>query len=169
MEKLHNTINGEQVAPRRGDYLDNIEPATGVAHSATPNSTSEDLEAAIDAATAAFASWSQATTNQRARALTRIADLIDEHREPLAQAESKDTGKPITLARTVDIPRAADNFRFFAHACTQFAGESHSMGAKGFNYTLREPLGVVACISPWNLPLYLLTWKIAPALAAVIQ
>ena len=106
---------------------------------------------------------------QRSDLLMDLADKIDEYSEELILAESKDNGKPETLARIVDIPRASENFRFFATAILHFSSEIHEMDGKALNYTLREPVGVAACISPWNLPLYLLTWKIAPALAAAIQ
>lgn len=131
-----------------------------------PDSDESDLERAIAAAEAAFPSWSATPVEERARLLEDIADRIEAKLEALARAETVDNGKPLSLARAVDIPRASSNFRFFAHASTQFASESHNMGARAINYTLRDPIGIVACISPWNLPLYLFSWKIAPALAA---
>src|SRR6185295_2702176 len=118
------------------------------------------------AAKKAFPLWSQTPVEKRFEVLNRIADLIDANHEALALAETTDNGKPLWLSRKVDIPRAAANFRFFATGIIHFANESHATGDKAINYTLRQPLGVVACISPWNLPLYLFTWKIAPALAA---
>ena len=166
MEVLANFIAGELQAPRSGTYLDNYEPATGRRYSRTPQSDSGDLEAAVAAGRAAFPAWSRTSAADRARLLVRLAESIEANAGPLARAESVDTGKPITLARTLDIPRAAANLRFFAAAASQFASESHAMEGGAINYTLRQPHGVVACISPWNLPLYLLTWKIAPALAA---
>ena len=117
------------------------------------------------AAQAAFPAWSALPGSERARWLQRLADALEARLEEFAQAESRDAGKPITLARDVEIPRAISNLRFFAAAAMQFASESHQ-GEAGLNVTLRQPLGAVACISPWNLPLYLFTWKIAPALAA---
>ncbi|MGH8520999.1 MAG: aldehyde dehydrogenase [Gammaproteobacteria bacterium] len=166
MERIANYIDGRLEAPRSGCYIDNIEPATGQVYSLTPDSDVADLEQAMAAADRAFPEWSALSAEERARLLLGIADRIEAAAEPLARAESIDTGKPVSLARQVDIPRAAANMRFFAHAITQFASESHSMGPLAINYTLRQALGVVACISPWNLPLYLLTWKIAPALAS---
>ena len=166
METLENYINGQLVPPREGGYLDNIEPATGQVYGRVPRSGEPDLEAAVAAAEKAQAEWQATLPEQRAVLMERIADLIEQNLELLAAAESEDNGKPVALARSVDIPRAASNFRFFAHAITQFASESHAMGETAINYTLRDPVGIVGCISPWNLPLYLFTWKIAPALAA---
>ncbi len=166
MENLRNYIDGRLVAPAAGDYLENIEPSTGRCYSMIPDSNETDLETAVAAARAAFPSWSATPVEDRARLLDDIADRIEAKCDALARAETVDNGKPLSLARAMDIPRASSNFRFFAAAITQFASEAHAMGRHAINYTLRDPLGVVACISPWNLPLYLLTWKIAPALAA---
>lgn len=166
MEKIANFINGKLQEPVSGNYLNNINPALGEAYALTPDSDENDLKAALEAAQAALEGWSNSSIQKRAEVLMTIADKITENLEWLAKAESVDNGKPLSLAKTVDIPRAADNMRFFAHAITQFSSESHSMEDSAINYTLRSPLGVVACISPWNLPLYLFTWKIAPALAA---
>jgi len=165
--EIQNFINGNFQNPKSGEWIDNYNPANGEVYGKIPNSGKEDVEAAYQAAERAFAQWSHTTLETRSRILSKIADLIEEQLDMLAEAESKDNGKPITLATKVDIPRASANFRFFAHAITQFAGESHeSVGYNAINFTLRKPLGVVGCISPWNLPLYLFTWKIAPALAA---
>lgn len=161
-----NYINGRLSAPQSGQYLDNTEPATAQVYSRLPNSDASDVDAAVSAAQRAFPAWSALRPEQRSHWLARLADALEENHEALAQAECKDTGKPIQLARTVDIQRAQDNLRFFAHAATQFNSESHATNPRTLNYTLRQALGPVACISPWNLPLYLLTWKIAPALAA---
>lgn len=167
MIKILNFIDGQFQEPIENQWLDNYSPASGEVYSQLSNSTASDIELAYQAAAKAFPAWSQTDINQRARVLSKIADLLEESLEKFACAESKDNGKPIKLAKTVDIPRAASNFRFFAQAITQFSSESHeSVGQNAINYTLRKPLGVVACISPWNLPLYLFTWKIAPALAA---
>ncbi len=166
MKTLKNYIGGELCAPNSRQYLDNFEPATGQVYSQIPDSDEQDIHHAVDAARQAFPDWSACRAQQRSRCLEQLADAIAEHHEQLAQAESKDTGKPIQLSRKVDIQRAQDNLRFFAHAATQFSSESHATNSRTLNYTLRQPLGPVACISPWNLPLYLLTWKIAPALAA---
>ncbi|RME98910.1 MAG: aldehyde dehydrogenase [Bacteroidetes bacterium] len=167
MEKLHNYIQGALVPPLNNRYLDVYNPANGAVYLQVPASDEDDLQQAVAAAQAAFPHWSSSSLTARQRTLSKIADLIEHQLERLSQAESRDNGKPLWLARTVDIPRAAANFRFFAHAITQFASEAHEHhGFGAINYTLREPLGVVGCISPWNLPLYLLSWKIAPALAA---
>ncbi|SEA33065.1 aldehyde dehydrogenase [Microbulbifer marinus] len=164
---IRNYINGEMVQPPAdARLLDNIEPATGQVYGKLVDSTDGDLEAAVAAAEAAQPNWRALDLEERARHLERIAALIEKNLDSLAEAESRDNGKPVALARSVDIPRAAANFRFFARAITQFASESHAMGERAINYTLRAPLGIVGCISPWNLPLYLFTWKIAPALAA---
>ncbi|MEO0627276.1 MAG: aldehyde dehydrogenase [Bacteroidota bacterium] len=161
---VKNYINGELVAPLSGQYLDLYEPATGAVYSQVADSGEADVESAFESAQAAFSSWSESSSSDRSKVLSRIADLIDENLDMLAEAEARDNGKPFWLAKQVDIPRASSNFRFFAHAATQFASESHAMPS-AINYTLRKPLGVVGAISPWNLPLYLFSWKIAPALA----
>lgn len=163
---IRNYINGTFYEPQSGEYLSSFNPATGELYMQVPDSGVEDVNLAVKAAQRAFQAWSSYSIEKRTRIMVRIADLIEQNLEVLALAESEDNGKPITLAQTVDIPRAAANFRFFGTAIRHFASESHSMGTLGINYTLRKPLGVVACISPWNLPLYLFTWKIAPALAA---
>lgn len=165
MEKLKNYINGELVEPRSGKYMDNIEPASGEVYSQVPDSDAADVQSAVEAAKAAFAGWSNTSLEDRMMILLRIADGIEKRMDEFVKAESKDSGKPQKLARAVDIPRAISNFRFYASAVQHFASESHQMPGVGVNYTLRQPIGVVGCISPWNLPLYLFTWKIAPALA----
>ena len=164
--KLANFIGGEFVAPINNQYLDCINPATAEVFTQIPNSSSEDIEQAVQAAQQAFSTWSITSVEQRFKILNKIADLIDEHLEELALAETTDNGKPLWLSKRMDIPRAAANFRFFATGIVHFASESHAMEDKVVNYTLRQPIGIVGCISPWNLPLYLFTWKIAPALAA---
>ncbi|MBL8822307.1 MAG: aldehyde dehydrogenase [Planctomycetia bacterium] len=152
--------------PLNGRYLDNVEPATGRVYSLLPDSDASDLALAVASAEKALPAWKALGAESRARMLYAIADVIERRLEELARAESIDNGKPLSIARILDIPRAATNFRFFAAAATQFASESHSVGHEAINYTLRDPVGIVGCISPWNLPLYLFTWKIAPALAA---
>ena len=164
---IKNYINGEFIDPIEGKYLDNYNPAIGEIYGKIPNSTAEDVEKSYEAAAAAFPKWSATTLEERSKILSKIATLILEKLDFLAEAESKDNGKPILLAKQVDIPRAASNFQFFANAITQFSSEAHeSVGLNAVNFTLRQPIGVVGCISPWNLPLYLFTWKIAPAIAA---
>ena len=166
MNKIKNYINGNLTEPASKEYFDSFEPATGKAYAEVPDSENEDLEAAIEAAQCAFKEWVRTPASERARLLNAIADEIDNQIETMAKAESVDNGKPISLARAVDIPRASLNFRFFASAITSFSSESHAMEDSAINYTLRQPIGLVGCISPWNLPLYLFTWKIAPALAS---
>ncbi|HRQ65547.1 MAG TPA: aldehyde dehydrogenase [Xanthomonadaceae bacterium] len=166
MDSLLHYIGGQPVAPAAGRWLDVFEPATGAVYARVADGDAIDLEAAVAAAKSAFPDWSRTPADARAAILLRIADMIESRLESFAAAESRDSGKPIALARSVDIPRAVANFRFFAAAATQFASEAHPMSDGTLNVTLRPPLGVVAGISPWNLPLYLLTWKIAPAIAA---
>lgn len=163
--ELKNFINGNFKEPSTGKYLDNYNPAIGELYALTPDSNEDDVNLAVKAAEMAFPTWSNMPIESRSRILTRIADLIEQNLDILASAETDDTGKPLSLSNEVDIPRSAANFRFFANAISLFASESHAM-PDAINYTLRKPLGVVGCISPWNLPLYLFTWKIAPALAA---
>src|SRR4051812_17416438 len=163
--KIRNFIDGQFVEPVGSKYLDNIEPATGQPYSQVPDSDGQDVELAVAAADKAFPVWSKTPAAERSQILLRIADLIDRDLEKLARAESIDTGKPIALARSLDIPRAASNFRFFATAILHTENEAHVMDSVAFNYTLRQPRGICGLISPWNLPLYLLSWKIAPAIA----
>jgi len=163
---IENFIDGQYQAPLNNHYIDNIEPATGLVYGKIPNSDIADVEQAVAAAEHALPAWRALGLDERADYLIAIAQEIENQLEPLAQAEATDNGKPIALARMVDIPRAASNFKFFAHACSQFASESHAMAGTAINYTFRQPVGIVGCISPWNLPLSLFTWKIAPALAA---
>ncbi len=166
VEVIENYIGGAFQAPINGQYIDNVAPATGKVYSKIPNSDEADVAAAYNAAAGAFASWSVTPAAERTRILSKLADLIAANLDELALAESIDNGKPVSLARAVDIPRAESNIRFFATAITHFASEAHVMEDTAINYTHRKPIGVVGCISPWNLPLYLFTWKIAPALAA---
>lgn len=166
METISDYINGTLCPPHSGRYIDNYEPATGKVYSLIPDSNGHDVDVAVAAAQTAFPLWSGMPAEQRSRLLLRVADLIERDLDKLAQAESVDNGKPVHLARSVDIPRAVSNFRFFGTAILHFASEAHPTGVSAVNYTLRKPLGVVGAISPWNLPLYLFTWKIAPALAA---
>ena len=158
-------IDGKPVPPASGQWLDVFDPATREVASQVADGDAADVDAAVAAAQAAFPGWSSLPNSARARWMERLADAIETRIEEFARVEAEDGGKPLALARDAEIPRAISNLRFFAHAATQFSSESHH-GEAGLNYTLRLPLGVVGCISPWNLPLYLFTWKIAPALAA---
>ncbi|MBY0472639.1 aldehyde dehydrogenase [bacterium] len=168
MERLKNLIGEELVAPESAKYLLNYDPSIGEAYSEIPDSDEKDVTRAVAAAKQAFKEWSAASPEFRGGVLRKLATLIERDLKKLAKAESIDNGKPYSLALGLDIPRSAQNFSFFADAITQFSSEFHEMSGskKALNYTLRSPLGVVGCISPWNLPLYLFTWKIAPALAA---
>ena len=165
MIKLAHLINGVSQAAEHRAWLPVFDPASGQVFAQCPDADASDVDAAVQAAQAAFPAWSGLAASERARYLHKLADALEARIESFAQAESRDSGKPIALSRNVELPRAVSNLRFFAAAASQFASESHQ-GEAGLNITLRQPLGVVACISPWNLPLYLFTWKIAPALAA---
>ena len=164
MFKIQNYINGELLDPNSEDWLENVNPATGQVFSQVPNSDATDINDAVDAAENAFPKWSRLSNEARAGHLHRLADGIQKHFEEFVELESDDNGKPRTVARNIDIPRAITNLRFYAGLITGFASEAHPQ-TNAINYTTRKPLGAVGCITPWNLPLYLLTWKIAPALA----
>ena len=164
--RLANFIGGKFCPPIGGGYFDDIEPASGERIAEVPDSDERDIDSAARVARKAFASWSRTPVAERSRLLLRLADLIEQDGEELAQLESRDSGKAISLARKLDIPRAVANFRFFGTAILHIASEAHVTDSAALNYTLRQPIGVAGLISPWNLPLYLLTWKIAPAIAA---
>ena len=166
MDKILNYIDGELVAPTSGNYLDNYNPSTGKVYSLVPDSDKDDVDIAVAAAKKAFKGWSTTSKQDRSDILMKLADTIEKHFDELVKAESRDNGKPESLAANVDIPRASANIRFFAGAILHNSSKMHEMDGMAINYTLRQPIGVAACISPWNLPLYLLTWKVAPALAA---
>jgi aminomuconate-semialdehyde/2-hydroxymuconate-6-semialdehyde dehydrogenase len=165
MHTIQNFINGVYVPAQGGLYLDNFNPAIGAISGKIPDSDAADVEAAVRAASAAFPAWANTSLEHRQEILLSVAHGILQNLDALADAESADSGKTVTTARTIDIPRAALNFKFFATALLHFASESHHAPGS-LSYTLRQPIGVVGCISPWNLPLYLFSWKIAPALAA---
>jgi aminomuconate-semialdehyde/2-hydroxymuconate-6-semialdehyde dehydrogenase len=164
MIKILNFINGEFQQSSNGLWLDNVNPATGKTFSQISSSSEVDVKRAVDAAEKAFPIWSQKTIEEKKSYFEKIIKLMQENFAELAIAETMDTGKPISISKTVDIPRAIKNLEFYMSAIEQWSSEAHVMNGQAINYTLREPLGVVCCISPWNLPLYLLTWKIAPAL-----
>ncbi len=166
MKKLLNYINGEFLEPHSKEYIENESPVDGQVFSLVPESDKQDVEKAVESAKKAFPFWSGLSKKERHDHLIRLADGIQARFDEMVEAESKDNGKPEWLAKQVDIPRASENLRFFATASLHFASQMHDMDGKAINYTLREPIGVVGCISPWNLPIYLFTWKIAPALAA---
>jgi aminomuconate-semialdehyde/2-hydroxymuconate-6-semialdehyde dehydrogenase len=166
MHKLANFIDGQFVAPVSGEYFDDIHPATGDVLAQIPDSDARDVANAVDAAKRAFPSWSMMRAEERSRILLKLAELIEGNLDELARLESDDNGKPVSLAKRMDIPRAVANFRFFATAILHHATEAHVTDQVALNYTLRQPVGVAGLISPWNLPLYLLSWKIAPAIAS---
>ncbi|HEX9460625.1 MAG TPA: aldehyde dehydrogenase [Thermoanaerobaculia bacterium] len=164
--QLGNFIGGAFVPPRSGAYFDDINPATAEVIAKIPDSDERDIDDAVGAAKAAFPAWSRTPAVERSNLLLKLADLIEQNLDELARCESIDNGKTLALAKRLDIPRAVANFRFFATAILHQSSEAHMTDAAALNYTLRQPLGVVGLISPWNLPLYLLSWKIAPAIAA---
>ncbi len=166
MQKILNYINGELVEPISKKYLENINPATGQIYSQCPDSDERDIELAVKSAESAFEYWSNMSASDRSKIMLTLAGLMERDLDKLAIAESIDQGKPLWLAKNGEIPRAISNIHFFATGIEHFSSESHSMGKHAINYTLRAPIGIVGCISPWNLPLYLFTWKIAPAIAA---
>lgn len=163
--RLAHWIDGKPEDAASGRWREVFDPARGEPFAEVADGDRRDVDAGVDAAQRAFPAWSALPNDERARWLERLASALEARLDAFALAEARDAGKPIRLARDAEIPRAIANLRFYGHAATQFASESHH-GQAGLNYTLRQPLGVVATISPWNLPLYLLTWKIAPALAA---
>jgi aminomuconate-semialdehyde/2-hydroxymuconate-6-semialdehyde dehydrogenase len=165
MQRIPNFIGGEHRPAVADRWLENVEPATGRVYSEVAASDAADVDTAVRAAVDAYPGWSTTPAAERSRLLLEIASRIERDLERFARAESIDTGKPVGLARTVDIPRAVANFRFFATAVLHWSSEAHPMDGRALNVTLRRPRGVAGLISPWNLPLYLLTWKIAPALA----
>lgn len=166
MEKLYNFINGKFVAPNSNQYLEIFEPATGQTYAQVADSNSADIENAYESAQNAFGNWSSLSVKERADYLNKIAEGLESRLDEFAEYESRDTGKPISLAKSVDIPRAVSNFRFFAEYGQEFNFEFELNNNQSHNKIIRSALGVIGCISPWNLPLYLFSWKIAPALIA---
>lgn len=162
---VENLIGGKLTGTVRGETLPSINPATGEVLANVPDSTSEDVALAVNAAGEAQRVWGRMPASDRSRCLERLADLLEPRLDDLALLETNDTGKPLALSRQVDMPRVVANLRFFAAMGRSFSSQSHPASGV-LNYTLRQPRGVVGCISPWNLPLYLFTWKIAPALVA---
>jgi aminomuconate-semialdehyde/2-hydroxymuconate-6-semialdehyde dehydrogenase len=166
MEKILNYIGGELLPPQDGEFLENVNPATGEVYSLVPSSKASDVQKAVAAAKKAFPTWRSLSSQERAKYLRKISELITKNLDRLAMAETIDNGKPISISKTVDIPRSAENFAFFAEAIEDFKSHEFDERGKGRNQVHYSPVGVVGCISPWNLPLYLFTWKVAPALAA---
>jgi aminomuconate-semialdehyde/2-hydroxymuconate-6-semialdehyde dehydrogenase len=165
MLTLKHFIDGRHTDPASGQWFDKTDPATSRVVARVPDGDGRDVDAAVTAATKAFPRWSRTPTEERARLLLAVADRIDARLDDLAKAECVDGGKPLRRARTIEIPRAAANFRFFAAAVQSFHSEAYRTDQLALNYTLRQPRGVAGLLSPWNLPLYLFTWKVAPALA----
>ncbi len=165
MLKILNYINGNHHSPASNQWIDNYDPSIGKAYSLIPDSDEKDIELAYKSAKEAFPIWSKTPKEERSRIMLDLAKKIKENSNELALAESIDNGKPVSLAKKIDIPRASSNMEFFATGILHYGSESHQLNDVAINYTLKKPLGVVGCISPWNLPLYLFTWKIAPALA----
>jgi aldehyde dehydrogenase len=165
-KRYGNFINGQWVAPAKGEYFENITPVTGKAFCEIPRSTAEDVERALDAAHAAKARWGSTSTTERANILNRIADRMEQNLELLATAETWDNGKPIRETKAADLPLAIDHFRYFASCIRAQEGSIGEVDHDTFAYHLHEPLGVVGQIIPWNFPLLMAAWKVAPALAA---
>ncbi|HJW29349.1 MAG TPA: aldehyde dehydrogenase family protein, partial [Saprospiraceae bacterium] len=166
MKQIHHFINGEYRPSVNGSYMEVLNPATGKPYAILAAGDEHDVQSAVRAAKNASEEWGRTPLAKRQAVLQQLSDLIMARLDDFVEAEVMDSGKPKSLARRLDIPRAASNFAFFAAASSQLATETHYMPAEALNYTLRQPIGVVGCISPWNLPLYLYTWKIAPAIAA---
>jgi aminomuconate-semialdehyde/2-hydroxymuconate-6-semialdehyde dehydrogenase len=166
MQEIKNYIHGELVNPLNNKWLSNINPSNGQVYSKIPDSDEQDVDKAYLAAQKAFPMWSSLSKEERSKYLLKISSLIEQNLDVLALAETIDNGKPLSMSKRVDIPRAAANFHFYGTGILHYASHAHDMDGKAINYTLRKPIGVVGCISPWNLPLYLFSWKIAPALAA---
>ena len=166
---IRHFIDGEMCDSAGAETMDVVNPATGARYAQLSCAQPADIERAVGAARLAFPAWADLAARDRARSMHALADGIEDRAEEFARAESFDNGKPITFSRTVDIKRAIANLRFFAGAIEYGTGDSYMMGGTrtpdAINYVLRRPRGVAGCISPWNLPLYLFTWKIAPALA----
>ena len=165
MRQLANYIAGEFSEPSAGEWFDDLDPATGSVCARVPDSDQRDADRAVEAAKLAFDGWSATPAAERSRLLIALADAIEADLDELARLETMDTGKPLALARSVDIPRAVSNFRFFATAILHTRSDAHQTDDQAINFTLRAPRGVAGLISPWNLPLYLFSWKIAPAIA----
>ena len=164
--RYENFVGGHWIAPVHGEYVENLTPATGEAFTEVPKSTPEDIELALDAAHVAKEAWGEASTTERAKVLNRIADVIEENLEPLAVAESWENGKPVRETLAADIPLAADHFRYFASVIRGEEGAISEIDRNTVAYHFREPLGVVGQIIPFNFPLLMAAWKLAPALAA---
>ncbi|WP_078547893.1 aldehyde dehydrogenase [Litchfieldia alkalitelluris] len=165
-KRYDNYINGEWVAPVRGEYFENVTPVTGEVFCEVARGTAEDIELALDAAHAAKTSWGSTSVATRANILNKIADRMEENLEMLAVAETWENGKPVRETLNADLPLAIDHFRYFAGAIRAQEGSLSQIDNDTVAYHFHEPLGVVGQIIPWNFPLLMATWKLAPALAA---
>ena len=161
--QLRQRIGGTEVAPASGEYLDNIDPATSEVLCKVPRGSKADVDAAVAAASKAQKAWAATPLAKRCAILAKAADIIERDAERLVKLESGDTGKPVKLASSLDIPRAARNFRFYSEYLLTRKEPEFEDGA-WIHKTMRNPVGVIGLVTPWNLPLYLLTWKVAPAL-----
>ncbi|STZ09445.1 Acetaldehyde dehydrogenase 2 [Moraxella caprae] len=164
--QYENFIGGEWVAPVKGEYFDDISPVDGKAFAKVPDSTSEDIELALDAAHLAKDAWGKTSPMERSNILLKIADRLEENLEMLAVAETWENGKPVRETLAADIPLAIDHFRYFAGCIRAQEGGISEIDHDTVAYHFHEPLGVVGQIIPWNFPILMATWKIAPALAA---
>ncbi|MGC4867549.1 gamma-aminobutyraldehyde dehydrogenase [Micromonospora sp. DT53] len=166
-QQLRNFVNGSYVDPADGGYADLVDPCTGEVFAQTPVSGPADVDAAMSAAATAFESWREVTPAERQRALLKLADAVEARAAELVDAEVRNTGKPRQLTAEEELPPAVDQFRFFAGAARMLEGRSAGEYLAGHtSYVRREPIGVCAQVTPWNYPLMMAVWKIAPALAA---
>jgi aldehyde dehydrogenase len=164
--QYENFIGGKWIAPTKGEYFENVSPVDGQSFTKVPRSTAEDVEMAIDAAWEAFATWKNASVTERSNLLLKIADIMEANLEVLARAETWDNGKAIRETMAADLPLAVDHFRYFAGVIRAEEGTASELDTNTLSMNIQEPLGVVAQIIPWNFPLLMATWKVAPALAA---
>lgn len=164
--QYENYIGGQWVAPVKGEYFDNISPVNGKAFTKIPRSSAEDIELALDAAHAAKDAWGKTSVTARSNILLKIADRVEAHLEQLAVAETWDNGKAVRETLNADIPLVADHFRYFAGCIRAQEGTMGEIDHNTVSYQFHEPLGVVGQIIPWNFPLLMAAWKLAPALAA---
>ncbi|MEM9391752.1 MAG: aldehyde dehydrogenase family protein, partial [Bacteroidota bacterium] len=164
--QYENFIGGKWVAPAKGEYFENTSPVDGQSFTKIPRSTEEDIELALDAAWAAFESWKNVSVTERSNMLLKIADVMEENLEALARAETWDNGKAIRETTAADLPLAVDHFRYFAGVIRAEEGTASELDANTLSMNIQEPLGVVAQIIPWNFPILMAAWKVAPALAA---
>lgn len=164
--RYENFIGGEWIAPKSGKYFENVTPVTGKVFCEIPRSDHHDIELALDAAHAAKAAWGKTSTTERSNILLKVADRMEQNLEKLATAETWDNGKPIRETMAADLPLAIDHFRYFAGCIRAQEGSIGEIDHDTISYQFHEPLGVVGLIIPWNFPILMAAWKLAPALAA---